>query len=961
VFVSTDLGTTWKRLGNGLPNVPVVGLTFNQNLETLAAATQGRGVFTISTDLLGPHITGISSTPGKAAVTITFNEGIDPTTLTTSNVTLTGPGGAAVTITGINDLDTINSNVFSITFAASNPGGSYNLTIQPTVTDFASNPLDQNQNGVNGEVPGDVYKGRFLYQTTTPNTAPVLNSTAATFPSTPEDPAPNSGTDLATFVASLSITDPDGGAVKGIAVTGVDNSHGDWQYTRDDGVTWVDFGTPTGTSARLLEGSAVNRIRFVPNADFSSTATFTFVAWDLTSGLDPVHGNDGGVAPATPAGGTTAFSTAQGTATITVLLVNDPPSFTKGPDVTVLENSGAYSAAWATGLSAGPANESSQKLNFIVGNSNPALFAVPPAISPTGVLSFTPATDQFGDVLLTVTIHDDGGTANGGVDTSPPQFANLHVLLVNHAPSFTKGPDVAVPQDAGAVTIAGWAPNVSAGPPSEASQVLTFQVSTSNPDLFAAGPTVGADGTLRFTPSGLRGSAVVTLVLHDNGGTANGGQDTSALQSFTVTVTDNSFRGTPNEVWVYGVYLDLLGHAPSTASLNFWVDQLEADLPRPVAAQEITASAEYATHVVVGLYRDLLNQPAPSPDAVSIHVQNLLAGVSLDQEKAIFLGSSAYAAARGITTPAGFIQAVYQDELGHAAGPDGLSFWGGYLQQFGAQATALAILQSPEADGREVVLLYEALLGRDPRASDGINPWFVALQQGTPDAQVVGGIAASDEYFSRRFPNFKEAQLQGWLSQVYLDALARPLDSIGSALWLGLLNHGTSRQDITLQIVASQEYQTRVITQIYQALLNRAPSPMDINLRLGQFAAGATQEDVKADIMQSAEYYFGHGGGTDAGFLNAVYVDAIGVHIDSAGLQIFGPQLAVTPRNAIALEILQTPNAIGPVVQSYYTLALHRVADPVGLGYWVGQVQVGLRDEQVLAGLFSSREYFYRF
>src|SRR5206468_4058446 len=60
------------------------------------------------------------------------------------------------------------------------------------------------------------------------------------------------GTDLASFIASLSpnITDaqdplyPSGKAPRGIAVTGVDNSNGTWQYSTDSGATWINFFDP---------------------------------------------------------------------------------------------------------------------------------------------------------------------------------------------------------------------------------------------------------------------------------------------------------------------------------------------------------------------------------------------------------------------------------------------------------------------------------------------------------------------------------------------------------------------------------------------------------------------------------------------------------------------------------------------------------------------------------------------
>jgi hypothetical protein len=98
--------------------------------------------------------------------------------------------------------------------------------------------------------------------------------------------------------------------------------------------------------------------------------------------------------------------------------VNDAPSFTPGANVSVQQDSGAYSAAWANDLLAGPADESGQALDFIVSASNPALFSAQPAIAADGTLSFTPAPGASGTATITVSLHDDGGTADGGDDTS---------------------------------------------------------------------------------------------------------------------------------------------------------------------------------------------------------------------------------------------------------------------------------------------------------------------------------------------------------------------------------------------------------------------------------------------------------------------------------------------------------------------------------------------------------------
>ena len=93
------------------------------------------------------------------------------------------------------------------------------------------------------------------------------------------------------------------------------------------------------------------------------------------------------------------------TFTITVTPVNDVPSFAIGLNQAVNEDAGPQTVLKsATGLSAGPANESTQTLSFIVGNSNRALFtpAGQPAVDANGTLTFTTAPDANGSVKVAV-------------------------------------------------------------------------------------------------------------------------------------------------------------------------------------------------------------------------------------------------------------------------------------------------------------------------------------------------------------------------------------------------------------------------------------------------------------------------------------------------------------------------------------------------------------------------------
>jgi hypothetical protein len=234
--------------------------------------------------------------------------------------------------------------------------------------------------------------------------------------------------------------------------------------------------------------------------------------------------------------------TASTSFTVTVNPVNDRPTFNAGGNVTVNEDS-AYSGSWAGGLSAGPADESGQTLTFMVsGNTNPGLFSVGPAINSFGTLSFTPTANANGSANITVYLQDSGGTANGGLNVSSPSVTfTITVNAVNDPPSFVSGGNVTVDADSGPHTIP-WATSISAGPANEAGQVVTFFTpGNSNPGLFSTQPSISSSGVLSFTSApNASGSSTITAYLQDDGGTANGGVNSTSSSTFVIAVNSHA-------------------------------------------------------------------------------------------------------------------------------------------------------------------------------------------------------------------------------------------------------------------------------------------------------------------------------------------------------------------------------------------------------------------------------------
>lgn len=220
-------------------------------------------------------------------------------------------------------------------------------------------------------------------------------------------------------------------------------------------------------------------------------------------------------------------------------VANVAPTFTKGANQTALEDATKVTVAnWATNITKGPADEASQTVSFTVTADKPELFEEVPAVSDTGTLTFKPKANANGLATVTVVAKDSEGAS------SAAQTFTITITAVNDVPSFTKGADQTVDEDGGAQSVAGWATAITKGPATatdEASQTLTFNVSNNNPNIFLVQPAIDATGKLTYTPKpNSAGIATVTVSLKDSGGTANGGDDTSDSQTFTITVTGSN-------------------------------------------------------------------------------------------------------------------------------------------------------------------------------------------------------------------------------------------------------------------------------------------------------------------------------------------------------------------------------------------------------------------------------------
>ena len=218
---------------------------------------------------------------------------------------------------------------------------STNFTGTSSITLRAWNPLA----GVTG-LPGTTFTraSYFGYSTffstdtatasfpiiTAPTASQVnLNNTPTiTIPSILEDATTPAGTSIASLITLLGSNYAKGSVSDetGVGINSVQNANGSWQYSLNNGSTWIAIPSVNSTTHFLLSatptGGTTQLIRFIPSANYNGNALISFRAWN------PVSGGAGTAGQTFTYAASVYFSTGTASAAITVTGVNDAPTMT---------------------------------------------------------------------------------------------------------------------------------------------------------------------------------------------------------------------------------------------------------------------------------------------------------------------------------------------------------------------------------------------------------------------------------------------------------------------------------------------------------------------------------------------------------------------------------------------------------------------------------------------------------
>jgi hypothetical protein len=604
-------------------------------------------------------------------------------------------------------------------------------------------------------------------------------------------------------------------------------------------------------------------------------------------------------------------------------------------------------------------------------------------VATTGSVDFAPGqtTQTFTVAILPTTIYAPSKTF--GITLSSPTNANLQNdsavgTIVNPLPP----PMLSIDNVSAADAQSGTTPFIFTVTLSAVSSVpITVDYATADGTAVAPTDYASLQGTLTFTP----GQTSQNIVIEVAASSQSGPTKTFTVNLSNPTIADlQTAQGTGSILNGVGALSisDVSGTLSETAETNFL---FTISLANPVAVpvtvqfstadgsaiagtdyQSLTSTLPFAPgqtteQVIVVVNRN----PYPGPTLnFTVNLSNPTNAILIDGQgvgtilndnlPSIFNFSASQYSAKE-TDGSADISLVRSGDLTRTVTIDFTAGGGNSSPATEYQPVSETITFDP---GDTVKTVAVPLVDDHQVASDQL----VQMTLSDPSA---GGSLGSATTATLTIKNEDGTPNQRYVFYTYVALLQRSADPGGLAYWSGLLDDGLARAEMILRMEASVEYEDLLVNSFYSAYLGRAATASELasgvtTLSTAQTAGSLTpQNELRAQILASNEYFANQAGGTNSGFLTALYQDLLGRPVDPVGSMVFGTALANgAPRSQIVQTILLSQETEQDLVKGYYTRFLERLADTGGLSFFTAELQQGIPENSVAAAILASDEFF---
>jgi VCBS repeat-containing protein len=220
-----------------------------------------------------------------------------------------------------------------------------------------------------------------------------------------------------------------------------------------------------------------------------------------------------------------------------------------------------------------------------------------------------------------------------------------------------------------------------------------------------------------------------------------------------------------------------------------------------------------------------------------------------------------------------------------------------------------------------------------------------------------GGTLGTPATATLSITEIQETPEEEIVNQAYEDLLGREAEAAGLKFYADQLDDGRMNEfQMATAIQNSPEYRTRQLQSMYQKYLGRTADATGLAAHMSYLSSGGTWDGIRTTFMASNEYYR-RAGGTDAGFLSAIYRDVLGRAIDAVGQREFSNLLEDTSRETVVKRLLASDEANDKKVAAVYDELLGRSANAAEIDFYSSLLARGAKEDQIISAFVASDEY----
>ncbi|MEW4566308.1 VCBS repeat-containing protein [Tautonia sp. JC769] len=325
------------------------------------------------------------------------------------------------------------------------------------------------------------------------------------------------------------------------------------------------------------------------------------------------------------------------------------------------------------------------------------------------------------------------------------------------------------------------------------------------------------------------------------------------------------------ERYVRATFRALLGREASASDLSFFPRLIQANIWTPkTLAETVALTAEARSVVIRQLYQSYL-QRSPSPQELAEGQQRLAQDRAEELARSLLLSDESLAKTDG--SIAGILGRFYQTILRRPITAREVGILEPVVQQGYVSLPEIArmLLRSEEFVLLEIaaptVIAYRTEFPDAPFDEAGVAAVLMDRQGGRREEQIRAGLIASGGRYERT------SVAAGLVRSIYGDVLLREANPGEVASWIrGFTTGKITPQQFIATILNSAEARSIYVRDQFRALLGREPDPATV----ASLVNYSSREELKLLLIGSPEYFARHGG-TNTGFVRAVFRDLYGV------------------------------------------------------------------------------------